>query len=365
MSDSGFDFTVRRDDWRECWFEPAEPPAELAAGQVLFELDRFALTSNNISYALAGDMIGYWKFFPAEAGWGRIPVMGYADVARSAHPDVSEGERAFGFFPMSTHLVIQADGSSESGFFDVAPHRAESAPAYRQYTRTTGDALYRPEHEDQLMLLRGLFMTSFLVDDFLADNDFFGARSFVVSSASSKTGIALAFQLSRRGRGPVVGLTSPGNLAFVEGLGCYDRVLTYSDVASLDASLPVAFVDHAGDGELVSALHHHYGDQMVHSCIVGATHWDSGEREAELPGAPPTFFFAPAQIVKRSQEWGPQGVQERLGAAWSRFRDFADGWLKVVRGQGREELERVYREVLEGRARPSEGHVLSPREAGA
>jgi len=135
--------------------------------------------------------------------------------------------------------------------------------------------------------------------------------------------------------------------------------LTYDEVASLPADAPVAFVDMAGDGGVVNALHRHFGDQMRHSCTVGATHWDAGPRAEDLPGPAPQFFFAPAQLQKRSAEWGAEGLQERLGAAWKEFRDWSDSWLRVVRGQGRDAVERVYRETLEGRTAPEQGQILS------
>ena len=33
--------------------------------QAVITVDKFALTANNITYGVAGDMIGYWNFFPA------------------------------------------------------------------------------------------------------------------------------------------------------------------------------------------------------------------------------------------------------------------------------------------------------------
>lgn len=353
------DFAVRRDDWRQTRVAPAPPLAELRPGQVLFRVDRFALTANNVSYALTGDLLGYWSFFPAEAPWGRIPVMGYADILASHHDGVAAGERVFGFFPMSTHLVADADEVRASSFLDAAPHRRDTALAYRQYTRAAGDPLYAPEREDALMLLRGLFITSFLVDDFLADHDGFGARAVVVSSASSKTAIALAFLLKRRGGARVVGLTSARHRAFVERIGCCDEVRAYEEIAALPADAPTAFVDHSGDAAVVRALHEHFRERLVYSGIVGATHWDRRGRTRGLPGAEPAFFFAPAQLEKRQGEWGPAGFQARLGDAWRAFLAFTDGWLEVVRGDGPAEVERVYRQVLDGRALPHQGHVLS------
>jgi hypothetical protein len=63
--------------------------------------------------------------------------------------------------------------------------------------------------------------------------------------------------------------------------------------------------------------------------------------------------------VKRSKEWGPQGLAARLGAAWTGFCDTSDAWLRVERSRGRETLARVYRETLAGRTDPAVGHVLS------
>ena len=211
------------------------------------------------------------------------------------------------------------------------------------------------------MLFRPLFMTAFLLDDFLADNGFFGARTAVLSSASSKTAFGLAFLLhrNRRSQCDVTGLTSPGNVAFVDSLGCYDRVATYDQIRSLPREVPVVFVDMAGDGVVLNALHHHYGDNVKHSCIVGATHWERRAREGELPGVQPTFFFAPTQLQKRVREWGPGGLQQRYGTAWRQFLAFTEPRIRVVHGRGRAAVERVYLETLEGRSRPDEGHVLS------
>jgi hypothetical protein len=38
-------------------------------------------------------------------------------------------------------------------------------------------------------------------------------------------------------------------------------------------------------------------------------------------------------------------------------------WIRIVRGAGAKAVEQVYRDTLEGRARPDQGHVLSLHEA--
>jgi hypothetical protein len=352
------DFVVDRSDLRRTQFMRAAGAADLEPDQALLRVDQFAFTANNVTYAVAGDMMSYWSFFPAADGWGRVPVWGFADVIRSRHGGVAEGTRVFGYLPMSTHLTVQPDGVGRSGFADGAPHRAALPPVYNQYSVVANDPSYVAEHEDQQMLFRPLFITSFLLDDFIADNDRFGARAIVLSSASSKTAFGLAFLLSRAKRGEVIGLTAAANAPFVERLGCYDRVVTYDRIASLPA-MPIVFVDMAGDGKVMGTVHHHFGDGVKHSCIVGLTHWEQRQPPQDLPGATPTFFFAPTQLQKRTQEWGPEGFQQRYGTAWREFVEFTRPHIRVVRGRGPAAVERVYLDMLEGRTRPDEGHVLS------
>ena len=359
MSGHSLDFWVKKTDWQQTRFVEDSEPGELAPGQVRFRVDRFALTANNISYALAGDQLGYWRFFPAEDGWGRIPAMGFADVVASTHPEVAEGTRCFGFYPMSRYLVIEPGKVKPGQITDNVEHRRDIAAVYNQYTPVQHDAMYSAAHEDQHMLMRGLFMTSFLADDFLGENQYYGARSVLITSASSKTSIALGSLVSKAGRVRAVGLTSSRNVDFVNSLGCYDHVITYDEAESLAADQAVVLVDMAGNGAVKSTLHNHFGDNMKYSCNIGATHWDAMGDDKNLPGAKPQFFFAPSQVAKRAAEWGPAGLQERIGASWKIFRDSTATWLKVKRGYGRQAVDRVFAETRDAKALPAEGNVIS------
>ena len=61
------------------------------------------------------------------------------------------------------------------------------------------------------------------------------------------------------------------------------------------------------------------------------THVGAAPRDSGLPGAEPAFFFAPGQIQKRTADWGLEGLEQRIGDAWRRFRDSSDAWLNVKR----------------------------------
>ena len=332
---------------------------ELAESEVLLKVDRVALTANNISYAATGDSLGYWGFFPADEGWGRIPAMGWGEVIASAHPDVLVGERVWGWFPFSTHLKIQAGNVIASRITDVSPHRAEYAPVYAQFDRASANPIYEEAREDQDSLLRGLFMTSWLVEDFLESNDSFGGKACLITSASSKTSISLGHCVQKRGDLAAIGITSKGNVAFCESLGCYDKVVTYDDVASLDATQPVVMVDMAGSAKVLSDVHHHFSDNMKHSCRIGATHYEEAGSVKDLPGARPEFFFAPTHVKARSAELGAKELMMRLGTAFAEFRNFADGWLRVERSFGPDAVTSIYQVVLAGKTDPASGQIIS------
>ena len=360
-------FHVDRSELRSGrWVESERKP--LADGEVRFHIDSFALTSNNVTYAAFGETMNYWGFFPTgDAGTGCIPVWGFADVIESRCDGVEVGERFYGYWPIADEAVLQPVSVKASGFIDGAAHRRELHAVYNQYTRCSNDPGYVATQEAEQALLRPLFITSFLIDDFLADNDFFGARHVILSSASSKTAYGTAFCLARR-RGDaseveVIGLTSPGNLAFTRGLGCYDRVVAYDELASLSASIPVVYVDFSGSATLRTAVHKHWSDDLRYSCSVGGTHWDELGGGKGLAGPRPVLFFAPAQIKKRQGDWGPAELGNKLVQAWRAFSTKAtagnDRWLTVQRHQGVREVEKAYAQVLAGRGDPRTGHVLS------
>jgi hypothetical protein len=336
--------------------------APLEPGQVRLAVDTFALTANNVTYAAIGDVLQYWSFFPAPDGWGRVPVWGYADVVETTVDEVPVGTRLHGYLPMSDELVITPGRIGPDELFDVAPHRAPMASAYNRYVRVPAGDERDPAAEARRMLLYPLFATAFLIADVLADGGLLGATTVVLSSASSKTAIGTAFQL-RDHDVEVVGLTSAGNADFVRGLDLYDRVVTYDAIAELGPG-PAAFVDIAGNAAVKAAVHRHYGEDLTASMIVGDTHWDDDAESAPgaLPGPEPSFFFAPTQVTKRNADWGSDGFQSQVDAAWEAFTTWADGWLVIERRAGAEEARSTFAQLVDNRADPSVGFVVSMRD---
>jgi len=349
-----WDFLVAKSDLRRTEFRDAAP-TPLDDGQVRLAIESFALTANNITYAVFGEAMKYWDFFPGPDGFGRVPVWGHARVEASGHPEIAVGQRFYGYWPMSTHLTVQAK-AGKSGFTDVSAHRQHLAVVYNQYQAVGAE----DDLEAHRALLQPLFITSFLIDDQFDEHGFYGAKSVILSSASSKTAIALAALLKTRGGVKVVGLTSPRNRAFVEGLGFYDQVVPYDDLASAPIEGPAAFVDFAGDAAVLGAVHGRFGDDLAASILVGGTHWEAPREGGVLPGPKPVFFFAPDRRAKRLKDWAPGEFETRYGAAWTGFVADAPRWLTVERGQGQAAIQAAYLAQVDGGTSPEVGVVLAP-----
>ncbi|HEY0823035.1 MAG TPA: DUF2855 family protein [Ramlibacter sp.] len=361
---SAITLQVRKDRLAEARLVEREA-APLQAGQVRVRVDTLALTANNVTYGAFGKSMHYWDFYPAQdEGWGIVPAWGFGTVVQSLHPGVAVGERLYGYWPMAGAAVLQPQRLSERGFADATPHRAQLHAVYNQYQRCNRDPVYTPDSEEVQALLRPLFNTAWLIDDFLADQEFFGARTVLMSSGSSKTAWSTAFLLRQRAGVDTVAFTSAANVAFCEGLGCYGRVLSYEDIGRLDAALPAVYVDFSGDARFRRQVHERFAD-LRYSCAVGGTHVDALGGADGLPGPRPTLFFAPAQAAKRQADWGARELGLKVLAGWqalmARLQDEQRPWLRVQREQGAPAALRAWQRMAGGDVDPAAGVVVSLR----
>ena len=285
-------------------------------GDVLLKVEQFALTANNMTYALIGGSTGwYWDFFQAPQGWGRIPVWGFGKVVASEVDDVETGEDLFGYFPMSTHALLKPGKIRNDGLHDASEHRAHLSSAYNYYVRTLANPAFDAGSRREIMLLRPLFFASFLVHDLFVERVGPNADTIAITSASSKTAIGLAYLLSTSQVRPshIVGLTSERNLDFVRGTGVYDRVLAYDDREILN-SRSVVVADFSGNSTLIRQLQDALGDRAAFFCLIGYTHWDRRSLDM-VENAKMMRFFAPDRIRKRVREWGAREFDRRYNEA--------------------------------------------------
>jgi hypothetical protein len=335
LADMASVLEVRRDDLETARVADVEP-ARLEAGQARFVVERFGLTTNNVTYGIFGDRLRYWTFFPSDAeGWGRVPAWGFATAVETRCADVREGTRVFGYVPMGGELVLTPRHVDERSLHDGSGHRAKLPAAYNRYRLSEPS-----DRDDATLVLQPLFVTSVVLARSLE-----GAPRVVLSSASSKTALGTAYLLARRGT-KTAGITA--SLQFVTGLGVYDEVVDYDSVERLQRG-PSTFVVLAGDTQVRSEVHRHLGDDLLASVLVGATHVETAPAtEAPLPGPQPTFFFAPDHVSR--------GIDnDALGELlrWSA------GWLEIDRRDGSEAVLAAWGEAARGELPPTKGLSLA------
>ena len=338
------------------------PLAPLGEDEVRLRVESFSVTANNVTYAVVGDAFGYWNFFPGEGDYGVVPMWGHAVVEASNHSAIAVGERVYGYLPMATHLDVLPIGVSQSGFSDSAAHRLPMSPIYNQYSRLAADLEHDPEHEAERMVFGPLFKTGFLIESMFRREGWYGAEQVVMTSASSKTAMALASVTRDKSPGiRRIGLTSAGNVGFVRLGGFYDEVLAYDDIGTL-AQKPSVSVDFAGNSKLLHAIHTALGESLRYSCTVGATHVGAGfgRDNGPIPGPTPTLFFAPDHAVAAIKELGPKAFGESVGASWKSFLGEATGAVAVDERDGLVAAKEAFAATLAGTADPAVGIIIRP-----
>eukprot|EP00300_Choanocystis_sp_HF-7_P030288 c39083_g1_i1.p1 GENE.c39083_g1_i1~~c39083_g1_i1.p1 ORF type:complete len:371 (+),score=73.14 c39083_g1_i1:41-1153(+) len=333
-------------------------------GQIVLQIDKLSITANTVTYAVAGDTIGYFKFFPStEQSCVHVPAWGLATVVASDTTQIATGTRVYGFLPMSSFVVITPGNVSDRAFVDVAEHRKSLPAVYNNYTILTSDAWYEEQYEDEMIVFRPLFYTGFLLHDFIVSQGCFGARRVLITSASSKTSIALAFCLAQSPQAQgyaIVGLTSASNKTFVSSLGLYSQVVTYDELGSIATGEDAVMVDMAGSHNLTMQIHMLLQDKLKHSCAVGITHWEtSAQPKAPLPGPKPVFFFAPAQFAnaRKNCETRGENLEDVVVGVWRRFLESTKSWYRSRRSVGPQQLVNGYGLVARGQLSPAEALV--------
>ncbi|MBD3007571.1 DUF2855 family protein [Streptomyces sp. 5-10] len=323
-----------------------------APGSVLLRIERFVLTSNNVTYARIGEQLGYWAPFPArEPGWGRVPAWGAARVVDGDPALAAPGELFAGFLPMATHVLVQAE-PRPAGLRAIAPERADMYPFYRDLDRiddTVDDAA--------LAVMSGVAPTAAHLTDELQKHS---PEQVVFSSATSRTALTTAIVLREAGT-RVIGLTAAVRTDVAARAGAFDDVLSYDDIARLPAIAGTAYVDIAGRAEVTAEVHQVLGSALVRNLRVGATHTPSPDPEpAALPGPPVERFNVGLRRVEVASRIGEQEMLTRERAAHKSLAAWAVEHLAVERTIGLEQARSVWQRVQRGVTDPLTALMIIP-----
>jgi hypothetical protein len=324
-------------------------------GHIVFEVERFAFTANNLTYYMVGEKLGYWQFFPPidaskESNMGVIPVWGVGRVVASNSEEVPVGRRYFGYFPPASHLVMSNISLSNNNLIDASAHRLPLPQGYNMYrplpvisAQASAQERVKQRIEENLkMLLWPLFATSFCLAEVINAIDAVKKEQVLILSGSSKTSLGLAYALNKSDSS-VIGITSPNRIDTLSGMNVYSEVLTYDELNEI-ALIPTVIIDMSGNAKVKQRLKNVLGAKLTRYINVGLTHWQDAKEENDED----EFFFAPAHIQQRMREVGAQTYQKLSAEFIYKAMVWSQGWLKVQEQEGLAALYRDFPQHCQG-----------------
>ncbi|TDZ51723.1 hypothetical protein CTRI78_v007389 [Colletotrichum trifolii] len=121
------------------------PLSELGPSSVRASSSLLAITSNNLSYAKLGELLGWWDVWPVPADapapynnrdeWGIVPAWGYGKVLESNVDAIPVGSLLYGYWPTSSHPVdLKLEAHDIDGHFrEVNEYRQGPGSMYNRY----------------------------------------------------------------------------------------------------------------------------------------------------------------------------------------------------------------------------------------
>jgi len=338
----------------------------LAHGQILVRVQKLILTSNTVTYAVAGRLpaLNYFGHFPyPDKRLAACPAWGYGIVAESDCVDIPTGTRIKGCFTLAPWVVLTPSPVKRSTFKDTVFHRQKMPEIYATYQIQTKAI---EESMENFMVSGGLlFSTGW---GCAAQGSLAGADTMVLTSASSRTAIGAAFAAKHHAwYNTVIGVTSPRNVAFVRRQGLYDVVVTYDEINSLSCTptMKVAVFDMAGSIRHKRALRQRFANAVVDYALVGMTNVDAesiaGQRQQvdSNGGASESGFFVTHAIDKAACQWGRKITNRMIMEAQNAFAQWSISSFESINVYGADEVLNVWNKTVNNEAECSITYVVS------
>jgi Protein of unknown function (DUF2855) len=158
------------------------------------------------------------------------PAWGLCKVTSSSVDGVSIGSHYLAQLPMAESVSFPGGTVDDEG--NLLIHRPTTVAAYNLFQKVSPtDALLSKQYGAlALVCFPGILTGYGLYFDLERHGYYGGAKNVVITSASSKVGLALALYLKEKKSGKkVIGYTSDANRDFCKTTGLYDVILGYND----------------------------------------------------------------------------------------------------------------------------------------
>jgi hypothetical protein len=345
---------------------------ELDEGKVLMRVDKFGFSHMSLGYLMKGftrTFAGYHNFYKSSQGdnFYRSACWGYATVVESAHPKVAVGTRLYGLVPPSKYEVQSVSGfikGSKGEPSIVEMEMGENVPynmrRFQEMEVVEGNN-DDPVVEDWRIVVKEIYTMAFYMDEqLLVETGMI--NSVIISCASSKTALALAYCLRMREMRYVVGFTSKEHLDFVKSTGLYHDVFCYDDVDKLPTDHTVVYMDFKCDGELRQRITLKMGTNLMYNMVVGPAAFQKRQKDQIFEKRARQVLFDEATWRERRRmvaEVTKTGRNEKLKYSYKSFVERMKQYIKLRHTNGAGALTKMYDNVYSNTASPSEAFVCS------
>ncbi|KAI1283550.1 hypothetical protein F5Y07DRAFT_155853 [Xylaria sp. FL0933] len=348
------------------------------------------------------------------AKYGRISAWGYAEVLASTVPSIPAGSHAWGYVPLGTlpeDLEVSLHPTQTDQFVVTSKHRAHVLPIYNRYFLSLPDKdkdgpaaeiAARSPGVAHDAVLRVMHATAFLMADFVfsgdkarvvapglgpddgddanawsaEDADLADATVLIFAPGSKAAAIFAALLRERDGKEGarprrIVGVTSEASRAFVEGTGIYDEVvLTSAEPTSIvgEREKKIVLFDFGGRAGVAhrwaAALATHLADSNRLLFVgVGSAILEPSTVGVALAGMAQTPPYKAVRVnagdMRRRAiaRVGEAAYWDEEARSYEGFRRDGIKGLRMVWGEGMEDVIKGWERLAKGEVLPSEGLV--------
>jgi len=218
--------------------------------------------------------------------------------------------------------------------------------------------------EDWRLVLKEIYTMAFYMDEnLLVDTGMI--NSVIISCASSKTAMALAFCLRMRDMRYVVGLTSREHLDFVRSTDLYHEVYTYDEADALPNNRTIVYMDFKCDGELRQQITLRMGTNLMYNMVLGPAVFQNRMKDQVFEKRAREVLFDESSWRERRRmvaEVTKTGRNEKLKDSFPAFVQRMRQHVKLRRASGGQAFKDMYDAVYSNSASPADAYICTLHE---
>merc|ERR1711920_880896 len=218
-----------------------------------------------------------------------------------------------------------------------------------------------PLWDDWKMVFKEIYTMAFYMDEnLLVETGMI--NSVIISCASSKTAMALAYCLRMREMRFVYGLTSAEHLDFCKSTDLYHEVYTYDQINEMATNHTVVYMDFKCDGEVRQNITLRMGTNLMYSMTLGPAVFQKRMKDQLFEKRAREVLFDESSWRERRRmvaEVTKTGRNEKLKYSFKSFIERMKKHVKLQQVCGVKAFQDMYEAVYSNQASPSDAFVCT------